>query len=154
MIPFLLHARLSGAGGDVADPPGWNGVTFSSTSYVLSGTATALASFRIKSDGTWDTFSDAGAVGGNWFGSPGVGVGSGYEVRYTITSTFGSGTVVNEASTWTSLSADRTFSIQASRSTNGTTLASRTVTVEIRPTGGAVVSTSTFTVSASAEVGS
>lgn len=155
MLPFLLHARLSaGGGGEVADPPGWNGITFSSTSSGLVGPVSALALFQIKSDGTWTTLSDAGTVGGNWHGSPVAGVGAGYEVRFTVTSSFGTGTVVNEASSWVSLGTSRTFSVEVSLSTNGTRLASRTVTVEIRTTAGTVVSTSTFTVSASAEVGS
>lgn len=156
MIPFLLHARLGsgGGGGGVINPPGWNGITYSSTDYQLGSPSSALAQFTIKADGTWETLSDAGAVGGNWAATPAGGIGSGYEVRFTVTSTFGSGTVVNEASAWTALSANRLFSLQVSRSINGTTLATRTVLVEIRTTGGSVVASGSFTLSASAEVGS
>lgn len=156
MIPFLLHARLGsgGGGGGVINPPGWNGITYGSTDYQLGSPASALASFTIKSDGTWETLSDAGAVGGNWAGSPVAGIGSGYEVRFTVTSSFGGGTVVNEASAWTALSANRLFSVQVSRSVSGTTLATRTVLAEIRPVGGSVVASGSFTLSASAEVGS
>lgn len=156
MIPFLLHARLTegGGSGGLIDPPGWNGVSFDASDYQLGSPASALASFTINSDGTWSTLSDAGPITGNWFGTPAPGVGAGYEVRFTVTSTFGAGTVVNQASTRVGLGSNRTFSLQVSRSTSGTSLANRTVLVEIWPVGGSVASTSSFTVSAVAEVGS
>lgn len=155
MIHWLLHARLSAGGGTgVVDPPGWNGVTFSVIGYSLNMPVSALASFTIKSDGTWSALSDSEPTEGNWIGTPSAGVGAGYEVRFTVTSLFGSGTIVNQASDWTPISADRTFSVAVARSVSGTTLAIRTVSCEIRPIGGDVVSSSSFTVSASAEVGS
>lgn len=157
MIPFLLHARLlgGGGGGGVINPPGWAGDTYDSADFQLGVPASAVATFTVTKDGTWSSTANTGSESGNWHSAPAADIGAGYEIRYTVTSTFGTGTVVNEASAWIALSANRTFSLTVSRSTNGTTLATRTVLVEIRASGGgAVLASGSFTMSCTAEVGS
>lgn len=157
MIHFLLQRRLAGGGAPppgVTNPPDWDGGLYEVVQYALNSTVSALSTFTLKSDGTWSGTSDTGAVGGNWINPPSAGVGAGYKVQFTVTGSFGAGTVTNGASAPVSLSADRSFSVQVSRSVSGTTRAQRTVRADIYTSADVLVATGTFTVAAEAEVGS
>lgn len=162
MIPCLLQHRLLGGGGPppgvVIDPADWAGDYYEAADYNVSGTTTATLTFKLKSDGTYtvvvtNQFGDTTTASGNWHSAPAVGVGAGFEARYTVTSSSGAGSATNGASSFTSLSADRSFVLTVTRSTFGVSSAIRAVLVEIQPTGGPVAGSGTFTAEASVEVG-
>lgn len=156
MNPFLLHARLSaGAPGvTLVNPAGWNGVTFESIDSVLNTTAEAMLEFTMEPGGTWFVTTNSGTEGGNWISEPSPGVGAGYEVRFTIVSSLGAATVVNGATTFVSMSSSRSFSQTVTQTTSGARTATRSVRVDIRPTGGDWISVGTFGSYTSAENGS
>lgn len=155
MIPGLLHGRLLGGGpppSGLVNPPDWSGALYADSDYQVSGTATAQVTFTIKSDGTW-TVAGGASFSGNWYVPGSVGVGAGYEVRFTVTGSTGVGSVTNGAAAFASLAADKAISLTASRSTLGSSNGSRTVLVEIRPTAGAVAASGSFTMEVEAETG-
>lgn len=153
MIPGLLHGRLLGGGGGgsgIVNPPDFDGGEYIDYQVQPTGPVTASVSFNINADGTWSAY--AGAAG-NWFAPTTGGVGSGYEVRITPTATFGSGTVVNDASGWISLSAARTITISKTRTTSGSSTCRYDVLVEVRVSGGgAAVLSGTFQVETTADI--
>lgn len=160
MIPFLLHARASGGSppGVVVNPPGWAGDSYEAASYQTSGTATATLTFTLKSDGTYTVTvtNESGTTtleSGSWHSSPAAGVGTGFEAKYTVSSSSGAGTVSNGAVAFASLSGDRSFSLTVTRSTFGVSTGTRGVLVEIKPTGGVVAGSGTWSGTATAEVG-
>jgi hypothetical protein len=162
MIPGLLQHRLLGGGGPppgvVIDPPDWSGAYYEAGAYVLSSAATATLTFTLKSDGTFTAIEtnqhgNTTRASGNWHSAPAVGVGAGFEARFTVTSSTGAATVTNGASAFTSLSADRAFVLTVTKPTFGVANAIRAVLAEIQPTGGPVAASGTFTAQASAEVG-
>lgn len=162
MIPCLLQHRLLGGGGPppgvVIDPADWAGDYYEAAAYQVSSAATATLTFTLKSDGTYtvvvsNQFGNTTAASGNWHSAPAVGVGAGFEARYTVTSSSGGGTITNGASSFISLSADRSFALTVTRSTFGVSNGIRAVLAEIQPTGGPVAGSGTFTAEASAEVG-
>lgn len=145
MIPGLLHNRLltsPPAGGIIASPAYLPLNSFSSGTTSASGTAT----FQINPNGTWNTTgTNYTAESGTWFDPITVGAGNAYEVR--ITPIFVSGntsTITNAASNWVALSAARQIQLTTQRFNDGTTVSTYDIKVEIRLTGGAIVSTGTF----------
>ncbi|HEY1136561.1 MAG TPA: hypothetical protein VGE64_03630 [Xanthomonadaceae bacterium] len=169
MIPCLLQHRLLGGGGPppgvVVDPADWAGDYYEAADYNVSGTTTATLTFTLKSDGTYtavvtNQFGSTTLASGNWHSAPAVGVGAGFEVRYTVSSSSGGGMVTNGTDdpvtlepVFTSLSADRSFVLSVTRSTFGVSNGIRSVLAEIQPTGGPVAGSGTFTAEVSVEVG-
>lgn len=154
MIHHLMHARLGGGSLPyLINPPIWQGVTYASFDYVEGGAAVSTATFTIKSDGTFEFSGSSGTAGGNWRTEPTAGVGSGYEVRFSIIETFGSGAITNGASSFSLVSVNRAFSLVVTQSVFGTAFGQRKVLVEIKPVGGLVEASGWFIVESSAEVG-
>jgi hypothetical protein len=162
MIPCLLQHRLLGGGGPppgvVIDPADWAGDYYEAADYNISGTTTATLTFTLKSNGTYtvvatNRFGSTTVGAGSWHSAPAVGVGAGFEARYTVSSSSGGGSVTNGASTFTSLSADRSFALTVTRGTFGVSNGIRAVLAQIQPTGGPVAGSGTFTVDASVEIG-
>lgn len=161
MIPALLQHRLLGGSpppGVVVNPPDWAGAYYEAAAYYISTTSTATLTFTLKSNGTFtvvetNQYGNATRASGNWHTAPAAGVGAAFEARYTVTSSIGTATETNGASSFTSLSADRSFVLQVTKPTFGVANAIRAVLAEIRPTAGSVAASGTFTAEASAEVG-
>jgi hypothetical protein len=146
---------------EVINPLGFNGNTYSTTD-----DTTADTSLTLYTNGTWSVDSSLnGVVGsGNWWSAaPVTGIGNSYWVRFTLTSTSGSGDSGSNTTFWTlkpatsgstawlQLSSNQTIIVSA----NAVTLSrNRTAnyTVEIASDSGGtnIVSTSTITLSASA----
>lgn len=155
MMPFLLHGRVLGGGGPppgIINPPGWSGAEYISDVYVFGSPATANVSFTMYPDGTYTGLS-SGMDSGPWILPTGVGVGSTYKVRFTVTDSFGSATVVNEAPTITVLSVARTFSIEVTKTTGGSRTARRTVLLELFNASDVLVGSGTFVAIGIAEYG-
>ena len=155
MIHHLLHARLGGGGSSphLISPPNWHGLTYESYDYVEDGTSVSAAIFTVKSDGTFVFSGALGVSGGSWRIVVGAGVGGGYEVRFTVIETFGSGSNTNGASSFVSLSDDRAFALTVTRAIFGAAFGRRKVLVELRPVGGSVSASGWFIAEATAEVG-
>jgi len=153
MIPGLLSGRLlgGGIGGGVIAAPGYQQLLAYAAG---TSSATADAQFVIWSDGTWSSSGEGyGNKSGLWYNPLTVGAGSAYEVRITLANTGGvAGIIDNQAAIWVPLSSPRALNLSVNRFTTGTTTSSYSVTVEIRLTGGAIVSTGTFQLSATAQV--
>lgn len=150
MIPGLLHGRLlSAAISGLIASPAYQSISASATA---QGSAQAVATFTINPDGSWSGSGTGQAIkSGLWFDPQAAGAGSAYEVR--ITPSGSGGSVSNPASGWVALSSARSLSITSQRFEYGTTSASYSVTVEIRASsGGAVLSSGSFTATASATV--
>lgn len=155
MIIGLLHGRLLGAppGGGIIATPGYLGVQ----AYRLGATsASATASFSMNPDGTWSsTGSGYSADSGLWFDPATGGAGAAYEVRITPVLVSGPAAVLtNPASGWVALSSVRPLQAVLQRFTNGTSTSVYNIAVDIRLTGGAIVSTGTFPLTCTAEVDS
>lgn len=152
----LVHGRLL-----TAPPPG--GIIAAPVYQTLAGSAsgptsaTAAAAFTLNPNGTWGgTATGMVDKSGNWYSPTTVGAGAAYEVRFTPVLAPGSSAAVinNQAAGWVAASAARSITATTQRFTSGNTESSYTVTVEIRLTGGAIVSTGTFTLYTQAIVGS
>ncbi len=159
MIPCLLQHRVSvgSTTSGVVNPPDWSGQIYESVDYQLNTPASAASSFIVRADGSWSATSTSGTVSGSWIVPSAAGIGSGYKIRYVVTAQVGTGasiTEVNGATSIASLSVDRSFTLAATRSTNGTTLASRTVRVDIYNAADVLMASGSFTLLSSAEVGS
>lgn len=114
----------------LVDPPGYNGWTVSGT-----GRDTITTFIRLLSDGQWQ---DSMGATGYWYGNvSSAGIGAGYEVMATVGG--GGGRVTNPAAGFVSLGSTRTISLSS------TATANRSITLQIRKTGGAVGSTGTVT---------
>ena len=153
MIHGLLHGRLLGGapGGGVIASPAYQAQLAFATG---TSSSSATASFTIHPNGTWTSGGTGyGDKSGTWFSPVTAGAGDAYEVRITPTLASGvTGVLVNEATDWVPLSSAREFADTVQRFTTGITTSGYSVQVEIRLTGGAVVSTGSFTLTASAEV--
>ncbi|MFC3716791.1 hypothetical protein ACFONC_11580 [Luteimonas soli] len=153
MIPGLLHRRLlmdAPAGGIIASPVYQTLLGFASA----SGSSEATVLFNVNPDGTW-TGSGTGypTSSGAWFSPIGSGAGDAYEVRITPTrSSASAGVVANTATGWVALSSARQLSVKSQRFTTGLSTVEYSVVVEIRITGGAIVSTGVFDIRCTAEV--
>lgn len=152
----LLHQRLLNTG--VADPPTYNGAsaTHSRTGF---GAGPIEAGIRaiFRPDGTWatETILSNPRLSGNWYQPTTDAIGAGYEVKFTVTQTLGSGTgvtITNPAAAFTSLAALKTLTIKVEQTTTGGRLDTFDVLVEIRLAGGAVVATGTIPVELVAEL--
>jgi hypothetical protein len=161
VISFFLHGRILGGGGPpppgIVNPPGWSGALFGSSAYSTSGTASAAAEFEIRSDGTWEATSDAEPQTGNWIAPGSVGIGASYKVQLTVVDSFGAGsgiTIIHEAAAVSSLSSNRKFRVEVTRSTGGTRIARRNVRVDIFSLADALLSSGIFVVEVVVEVGS
>lgn len=153
MIPALLHNRLlvaGGAGGVIAAP------AYQTVLAYATGTssAAATAGFSVNPDGTWTADGTAYVPqSGSWYAPTTPAVGVGFEVRITPTNTSGSaGALTNEAVGWAALNAPRRVQVVAQRFTEGSTVSGYSMLVEVRPTGGAVVSSGVFSLKATADV--
>lgn len=135
-LPISLRQLLGASAQLVSLSGGWFGALNFSPS-------NANISYSIVSSGTVTVArnSDPASTFETWLIS---GVGSDYEVRFTVQS--GSITGVT-AGTWLVLSSTRSVSL--SRSETGQSIA--TVLVELRTVGGAVLDSATITLSASVE---
>lgn len=156
MISFLWQHRLAGAGETpptVTNPPDWDGATFRKVAYALSGTVTATSTFAINPDGSWSGTDGSGAAGGYWINPHAAGVGSGYKVQFVVTGSLGSGTVTNGAASISSLSATRSFVVQASTAVSGTTTCQRTIRVDIYDASDVLVASGSCMLTATAEKG-
>lgn len=147
MIPGLLHGRLLGAAqpAGVVAAPAYLPLNAYKAGFG-SGSASAAATFTINPNGTWASSGTSYAnESGNWYLPTTADAGSAYEVRFTLTLLSGSGAVItNQASDWAALSSARQLQAVLNRYTNGTSSVRYSVKVEIRLTGGVIVSTGTF----------
>jgi hypothetical protein len=146
VIPGLLHTRLldsSGGGSVVAAPPYGN--LSAADSGLGSRYGVSTLELIVKPDGSWiGDSSSAGDGSGNWYLPTTASIGVGHEVRFTPTRTAGTTAVItNDAATWASLSAERSILLKLSRYTVGVSEAAYNVLVEIRESGGAIVSSGT-----------
>lgn len=153
MIPGLLHGRslVAGPAGGVIGAPAYQKLLAYQTG---TSQAAATAIFKVKPDGVWVGDGTGYATqSGSWYNPATVGAGNAYEVRITPTNTGGVlGVVTNDAAGWVALSAERQLQVAVQRFTDGSTIAYYRVTVEIRLTGGAIVSTNAFDLTATAQV--
>lgn len=98
-------------------------------------------------DGTW---ASRGGVTGNWASPTTAGVGSNYWLRYTLTSTTGSGTN-SGSSGWLALSSTRSLLAQKSDANVG--IYNATYTIQIASdSGGSTIVATAYNVTLSAEV--
>ncbi|WP_282265904.1 hypothetical protein [Stenotrophomonas sp. PS02298] len=152
MISGLLHQRTGGAGssGVIASPAYALTQGFAVGQY----SAEVTAGFTIKPNGTWETsepwYADESGV---WYSPITTDAGAGYEVKITPTRltvtesgvTDAAGTITNGAENWVPLSVDRAIALKLQRFTQGRSIASYSVKVEIRPIGGTnIISTRSF----------
>jgi hypothetical protein len=105
-----------------------------------SGPLTAVASFSILRNGS-TSWTPPGLTGA-WYFSPPPNIGDLYEVRITQTAGGPTGSPANLSTGWLTISQTRTTSLSISRSTSGSSQASRTVLVEIRKVGDVAISAS------------
>lgn len=109
----------------------------------------ATATYSLNTNGTASQFTSAFgtlAITGEWWSAGTVtGIGNNYEARWTVVSGTPSGAATG---TWLALSTARSWTV--TRSSVGTT--SVVGTVEIRPTGGSVVTTATITIEAAVDI--
>lgn len=116
---------------------------------IFPATASASSSYELGADGVARFFREKGTDGtysGEWRL---LGASSDYEVRFTtLSGTFTAGTF----DTWLSLGTSRSITVSASQSTVGTTSNSATARVEIRTTGGILLTSADITCSATADV--
>lgn len=153
MIPGLLHGRLlngAPAGGVIAAPTYQSLLAFATH----TSSSAATATFSINPNGVWTSVGTGYPnKSGIWFDPETFDAGSGYEGRITPTNTSGvAGVMINEAAGWVALSLARKLQVGVQRFTTGITTSGHSVLVEIRPTGGVVVSSGTFPLTSSAEV--
>ena len=154
MIPGALHGRRGGA---IVSPPGYDGVTYQAEQIAASGPVTATLSALWLSVGEWAVTGVLSPGSGNWIVPTAPGVGAGYELRITVTQTFGDGvglTLNNPASTWVPLSSNRTLMISSFKPSGlGANLKQFTLTIEIRrASDGVVVSTASTFAEVNAEI--
>lgn len=97
-----------------------------------SGPLTATASFNLFRNGT-TTWDPSGASA--WYPSGAAGIGDSYEVMFEVLSGFGGTLSGSTLSTWLALSSTRGLSLAVSRSTSGTTTATRDIRTRIRRVG-------------------
>ncbi|MGL6223893.1 MAG: hypothetical protein ACRC6L_09955 [Steroidobacteraceae bacterium] len=155
MMPFLLHGRVLGGGGPppgIIDPPGWTAAEYVSDVYVFGSPATATVSFTMFPDGTY-TASSGRTDSGPWILPTGVGVGSAYKVRFTVTDSFGTAVVTNGAPTITVLSTARTITMVVEKTTGGSRTARRTVLLELFNASDVLVASGSFEMVGIAEYG-
>lgn len=154
MSPFLLHCRLAaGVVGGIIAAPAYQPV---SAFRQGASSATAVASFTVHPDGTWSSTGTGDPDrSGVWYEPPAPGVGDAYQVRYTVSLVSGSGgALTNPASGWMAGTDPRTLQLSLSRYERGSSSITYQVLVERRPAiGGAVVSSASFQVTCSVQVG-
>lgn len=145
MIPFLLSSRpAAGApppGTTLIDPATYSGKLNYAQRYSVSGPGTATASMIMRADGSWSLQRTPGLpTEGFWLTDPVPGAGAGFEVRFTVTGSFGVPTsLVNQASDWTAVSVDRSIQLTLTRNTTGADSTYVDVLVELRPIGGSAI---------------
>lgn len=100
-----------------------------------SGPLTATASFNLFRNGTTSWSPSVGGSPSAWYEFAPPNIGDQYEARVTQTATNGVGTPANVSTGWVTLSSTFNVILQATRTISGTTLATRTATVEIRKVG-------------------
>jgi len=149
--------------GNVVNPLGFNGNTYSTTDIT-----TAITSLTLYTNGTWlvqSSFNGNMASGNWWSTAPVTNIGNSYWVRFTLTSTSGSGDfginttfwtlkpATSGSTTWLQLSANQTINVSATAiSINRNRTATYTVQIASDSGGTNIVSTSTITLSAAASV--
>jgi hypothetical protein len=135
-------------GGVVSAPP--YGSISSASDGVGTSFETSAVEFVVSPDGVWaggEADSSVHQASGNWYLPATADVGADYEVRFTPTQTSGSSSViVNDAGSWISLSAERKIKLTLSRHTVGVSESRYTVKVEIRNSGGDIVSSGSMNV--------
>lgn len=110
------------------------------------GTATATLTFESDGEISWSGFTVPSPLLDWWTQAPTAGIGSSYEVRATLSS--GVAPSLGTLGTWLTLSSNRFWeNVQSSIGARSSTLL-----IEIRPTGGAVAASGSYTITATVEV--
>lgn len=148
-MPCVINPFFS-SGGNFPDECGWDGEGYEDFN-IGDAPVTALVSFRINTDGTFEVRHHGGLLldSGNWYEPTTADVGDDYEVRLTAPAgTFG-GTVTNPFSGWTAITSDQlaTFQTTFNGMAGGEKESEFSATCEIRRTSDSVVvQTGDFTV--------
>lgn len=99
------------------------------------GNPAGFCTLTIKTDGTWTITAGADDIlsgtptSGYWIlgGAPIAGIGTTHEVIFSHTGVTGTGTISNGASSYSALTADRTFTFTATLGQNGLTQCTPTI---------------------------